>query len=165
IFRSEIARRAGRYAEAAEHIMNVLPAAVRTPDGEEVVRLVFGAFGDNARSSAALSSLRNLYDKLDAQTAEGWPMTVLALEWFALLGSMDDAHAVARRMVTRLERTGRLATLNLPPLWLPELAAFRRDPRFHELAKALGFVEYWKATRPPDGYVLQADRLVERSGA
>jgi len=92
-------------------------------------------------------------------------MNILALEWFALLGAMDDAHAVARRMVTRLERTGRLVGLNLPPLWLPELAAFRRDPRFQELAAGLGFIEYWKATRPPDGYALERGRLVERPEA
>jgi hypothetical protein len=60
-------------------------------------------------------------------------MTILTLRWFALLGAMDDAHAIAGRIATRLKRTGRLVILNLPPLWLPELAAFRRDPRFHEL--------------------------------
>ena len=49
-------------------------------------------------------------------------MTILTLEWFALLGAMDDAHAVAARILTRLEHTGRLVTLSLPPLWLPELA-------------------------------------------
>jgi len=53
---------------------------------------------------------------------DGWPMTILTLEWFALLGAMDDAHAVAARILTRLEHTGRLVTLSLPPLWLPELA-------------------------------------------
>jgi len=162
IFRSEIARRAGRYTEAAELVMPVLPPKVQALGGEEVVRLVFRAFDVKVESTAAVSALRALYAKLGHQTADGWPMAILTLQWFALLGAMDDAHAIARRIATRLERTGHLVVLNLPPLWLPELAAFRRDPRFHELTDQLGFIEYWKARGPPDGYVLEHGRLVER---
>ena len=165
IFRAETARRAGRYVEAADLVMNVLPAEVRTAGGEETVHLVFRAFGEPAERARAVSDLRALYGALDERVAEGWPMTILAIQWFALLGAMDDAHAVARRIVTRLKRTGRLVTLNLPPLWLPELAAFRRDPRFQELAAGLGFIDYWKSATPPDGYVLERGRLVARSSA
>ena len=165
IFRSETARRAGRYAEAAELIMAVLPAEFRALGGEEVVRLVFRAFGDKTGSAAAVSALRTVYAKLDPRIAEGWPVNILTLEWFALLGATDDAHAVARRIVARFERTGRLVSLNLPPIWLPELAAFRRDPRFHEFITGLGFIEYWKSTSPPDGYVLERGRLLARSDA
>jgi TolB-like protein/Tfp pilus assembly protein PilF len=162
IFRSETARRAGQYAEAAGLITTALPAEVRALGGEEVVRLVYGAFGDHAGSAAAVSALRTLYAKLDPRIAEGWPMAILTLEWYALLGAMDEAYDIAQRIATQLEHAGQLTVINLPPLWLPELAAFRRDARFDAFTAKLGFVEYWKANGPPDGYVLERGRLVER---
>ena len=33
----------------------------------------------------------------------------------------------------------------------PEGAAFRKDPRFAELARRIGIVEYWKQYGFPDG--------------
>jgi hypothetical protein len=35
--------------------------------------------------------------------------------------------------------------------WTPEGAAFRRDPRFAELAERIGMVDYWKQYGFPDG--------------
>ena len=35
--------------------------------------------------------------------------------------------------------------------WTPEGAAFRRDPRFAELATRVGMVDYWKQYGFPDG--------------
>jgi len=162
LFRAELARRAGRNAEAADLVMDVLPEAVRAAGGENVVRLLYPAFSDTARRASAVAALRTLYAGLDPRIAEGWPMTVLTLEWYVLLGAMDDAYAIARRIVEQLERAGRLTTLNLPPVWLPELAPFRRDPRFHEFVAALNLFEYWKALGPPDGYLLEHGRLVSR---
>jgi len=67
--------------------------------------------------------------------------------------------------VGQLQRTGRLTTINLPPVWLPELAAFRRDARFQEFVAGLNLMEYWKANGPPDGYLLEHGHLVERPGS
>jgi len=49
---------------------------------------------------------------------------------------------------------------NIMPIWLPDLVAFRRDPRFDEFTVRLGLHEYWKANGPPDGYALRDGRLV-----
>jgi len=49
---------------------------------------------------------------------------------------------------------------NIMPIWLPDLVAFRRDPRFDEFSVRLGLHEYWKANGPPDGYALRDGRLV-----
>ena len=49
--------------------------------------------------------------------------------------------------------------------WMPELAPFRRDPRFHEFTARLGLQKYWEAKGPPDGYLLEKGRLVERPGS
>jgi len=161
LFRAEIARRAGRNAEAADLVMGVLPDAVSAAGGADV-RLVYRAFGNGDSRVSAVAALRTLYAGLDPRIAEGWPMAILMLEWYVLLGAMDDAYAIARRIVGQLERAGRLTTLNLPPVWLPELAPFRCDPRFHEFVAALNLIEYWKARGPPDGYLLEHGRLVSR---
>jgi hypothetical protein len=34
--------------------------------------------------------------------------------------------------------------------WVPENAAFRRDPRFGKLAQRIGLVDYWKQYGYPD---------------
>ena len=69
---------------------------------------------------------------------------------------------IAQRIVTRLEQSRPLVTVNLPPIWLPELAEFRSDPRFREFTNRLGLIEYWNAHGPPDGYRLEQGRLVAR---
>jgi hypothetical protein len=79
-----------------------------------------------------------------------------------LLGAMDDAYDIAQRMVTHRGHVRRVLNISIMPIWLPELVAFRRDPRFHEFTVRLGLHEYWKANGPPDGYALQDGRLVER---
>ena len=162
IFRSQAARRRGRYAEAAELMMAVLPQGVRAAGGEDVIRLVYSAFCDVAGTSAAVSALRALYTRLDAGTAQGWPMAILGMNWYVLLGAMDEAYEIAQRFVTNFEQTRHLSNITLMPVWLPELVAFRRDPRFHEFTVRLGLPEYWKAMGPPDGYALRDGRLVER---
>ena len=137
---------------------------VRSAGGEDVVRLLYRAFGDPASRASAVAALRTLYAGLDPRIAESWPMAILTLNWYVLLGAIDDAYAIAGRVVGQLERSGRLISINLPAIWKPDLVAFRRDPRFHEFTARLGLPEYWKAHGPPDGYTLQDGRLVERPG-
>ena len=161
IFRAEIARRAGRNTEAAQLIMGVLPEAVRAAGGADVVGLLYRAFGDVANRASAVSALRTLYARLDPRIGESWPMAILTLHWYVLLGAIDDAYAIAGRIVRQLERSERLITINLPAIWKPDLVAFRRDPRFQEFTARLGLPEYWKVHGPPDGYTLQDGRLVE----
>ena len=48
------------------------------------------------------------------------------------------------------------------PLWLPEMRAFRADPRFARLAERLGMMEYWQRHGPPDDHELDARTLICR---
>jgi TolB-like protein len=164
IFRSQAARRVGRYTEAAELMMAALPAAVRAAGAEEAVKLAYRGMEDAAMAGTAVSALRGLYNRLDSRIAQGWPMAILGVNWYVLLGAMDDAYEIAMSYVTNFEQAGRLSNITLMPLWLPELVAFRRDPRFHEFTGRLGLPEYWTVNGPPDGYGLQNGRLVERPG-
>jgi hypothetical protein len=109
--------------------------------------------------------LRALYRRLEPRIAHGWLTAILFLNWYVLLGAMDDAYDSAQRLVTHLERARRLLNVNVMPIWLPDLVAFRCDPRFHEFTARLGLHAYWKANGPSDGYALQDGRLVATSGA
>jgi len=107
-----------------------------------------------------VSALRALVNKADPKVLDMWPMTVLTLNWYAILGVLDDAFDFAERLVQNLARTGVVNALNLGPLWLPEHLAFRRDPRFGDLAAALGLTDYWKEHGPPDNCEFRDGRLI-----
>ena len=63
-----------------------------------------------------------------------------ALTLLAMLGDLDDAFAQAELYEP--------ADPSAPPyLFLPMTAAMRSDPRFMPLARKLGLVAYWRATR------------------
>jgi hypothetical protein len=47
-------------------------------------------------------------------------------------------------------------------LWVLEMRAFRRDPRFQELVMRLNFMDYWKRYGPPDGCDLDGEKLICR---
>jgi hypothetical protein len=85
---------------------------------------------------------------------------MFSCNWYARLGALDDAYETTDRMVRNFKRSGILNTVNLPPFWLPELRAFRQDPRFQDLAESLGLVQYWKQRGPPEGHELRDGRLV-----
>ncbi len=65
------------------------------------------------------------------------------------LGALDVAYEIQGRMLDADPKAwlSRWATNT----WGPESAAFRRDPRFGELAARTGFADYWKQYGFPDG--------------
>ena len=54
------------------------------------------------------------------------------------------------RRSTRIRRRGS-SRWDLNHAWGPEGETFRKDPRFAELARRIGIVEYWKQYGFPDG--------------
>ena len=160
IFSSEIARRAGQYTLASRHLLPVLPASVRDHGGDDVVGLVYTALADRNRASEAVARLRALREKVDPAIIDNWPMVMLSIIWYAMLGALDDAYETAQRIVQTFRRTGILNAINLPPLWIPELRPFRLDPRFQTFVTDLRLTEYWSERGPPDGCKLDGNRLV-----
>ncbi len=49
--------------------------------------------------------------------------------------------------------------LELSLLWAPEAAEIRRDPRFGEIMKRIGLMDYWKQYGHPDDCRLDGDNL------
>jgi TolB-like protein/Tfp pilus assembly protein PilF len=160
IFRSEIARHSGQYAVAAESLIPGLPQELRAHGSEELVGLVYAALGDPDRAPQALAALRRLRKHRDLASLDKWPMIMFAVVWYAWLGALDDAYETAREIAGSFKRTGILNVLNLSPLWMPELLAFRRDARFQDFARELGLIDYWRERGPPEGCELKGERLL-----
>ncbi|HEY1725396.1 MAG TPA: winged helix-turn-helix domain-containing protein [Steroidobacteraceae bacterium] len=161
LFLAQIARAQGRHAEGAEAMLPIIPASLRSQGADDVVRQVFAACAEPSRAESALTALRALCQKADAKLLDTWPMTVLTLNWFVLLGAIDDAYRIADRLVDRFRSTRVSNSINLPPIWLAEMREFRRDPRFEKFATELGLLDFWSACGPPDGYELRDGRLSE----
>ncbi len=49
--------------------------------------------------------------------------------------------------------------LVLGVLWMPQMRAFRQDPRFQALATRLKLMDYWKQYGPPDDCALLSEQL------
>jgi TolB-like protein len=160
IFRSEIARHSEQYAVAAEYLLPGLPQELRAYGSEELVGLVYAALGDPGRAPQALAALRRLRKHRDLASLDKWPMIMFTILWYAWLGALDDAHDTAQEIVNSFKRTGILNVLNLSPLWMPELLAFRRDARFLNFARELGLIDYWRERGPPGGCELKGERLL-----
>jgi hypothetical protein len=160
IFRSQIARLSGQYAAAAEHLIPGLPRELGACGVEELVKLIYAALADPGRAPQALAGLRALRKHTELASLDNYPMLMLTVVWYAWLGALDDAHETAQAIARRYKRTGIVNVLNLIPLWMPELLAFRRDARFQTFARDLGFIDYWRERGPPDGCELQGERLL-----
>jgi TolB-like protein len=159
VFRSEAARRAGRFAEARDEILTFVPQEIRAAGGEQIVGLIFAAMEDPMRRSEAVAALSFLNAHPDLAILEEYPVSMLSLHCFSMLGALDQAYAVAERWLDAFERTGIVSVVNLASLWIPELREFRCDPRFQRFVSKLGLIDYWKHSGPPDGCDLRCGVL------
>jgi adenylate cyclase len=128
--RYDIAR---REFEAQEH----LPDAIRPLIADWI-----DAIADPAKRPEAIRRMR----RFDPNVVPQIDLLVAYLE----LGAIDIAYDI---MFDSLE-ADRMAWINdwdLAYMWSPESAGFRRDPRFQELARRTGLVDYWKQYGYPDG--------------
>ena len=160
LFRSEFARRRGQFDAAAQQFLAVLPSDLRERGGEQLVRQVYSALAEPREAPQALAGLRALYAGEALPSLEKWPMILMTICWYTWLGALDDAYETAQRIVRDFKRTGIINVVNLGPLWMPELRAFRRDERFQGLVRDLGFIDYWRERGPPEGWVLAGERLL-----
>ena len=136
----DVARRAGRYAEAAEYQAMTLPAEARQAGAVEVVRLLHKALADPAERRAAIAAL----DALNARVADAgmgsFAMLMFSMNWYTMLGDVDRAYLVSDRWLAESRRTGLSGIPFIFGFWLPEMRPFRADPRFQELARRMGLI-------------------------
>jgi hypothetical protein len=161
MLRSQAARHAGDFESALREVKAALPERCRAT-GYRSVELIYAALERRSMSNAALAAL----EELRAGAAEDFPgagtVRMLVMNWGTALGALNLAFAVAGEVVRHLHAAGSISINSLlPPLWLPEMRPFRRDPRFQQFAIELGFMPYWEMHGAPDGHELRHGKLVE----
>ena len=159
---SNAACRSGRYLEAADHMVKVLPPEVRASGGIEVLGSIYAAVEDESRRAAAVEVLRSLRAKAEGpKSMDSGLMVVLAMQWYTMLGALDHAYDVANRALDEFKRSGFVGA-NWGGLWLPEMRPFRRDARFQTFAAHLGLMDFWLRYGPPDDCELRDGKLICR---
>jgi adenylate cyclase len=66
------------------------------------------------------------------------------------LGALDVAFSIIRQSLDN-DKNSWLHDWDFSSVWSPEMAPFRKDPRFSALAERIGLVDYWKQYGYPDG--------------
>lgn len=145
---AKLAMRAHEYTQAAQLYVIDLSDTLRASGAAEVITLVLEAIGDPTRRPKAIEALGELVRTTPPQ-ALGHQIRKRCVLWFVLLGALDDAFAFANATLDHIRDTGTVPT-GWAIVWLPEMVAFRADPRFIAIAQRLGLVEYWKTYGAPD---------------
>lgn len=143
------ATRKGRYVEAADRAVAVLPLDIRDAGGEAALRQSFAALEHPSQQPAALAALRKLTAAPvweQADTWGRWPVLFL----LAKLGATDELYDEMSWML-RKEGDRFPQIIAIGSLWSSDLRIFRRDRRFSTLVERLGLVDYWRRVGPPDG--------------
>lgn len=162
LLQSDLALHEGANGDAAAAMSRLIERELAVPEGASVVRSVFGAFDEPAARAEASEAAARLLAKAE-QSGTVWGHfgnLGLFLAWQVRLGNLDAAFAVAGRIVTRWRETGVLATASVTRMWSPDMAPFRRDPRFQELVRDLDLFRFWQRHGPPDGHTIENDRLI-----
>jgi hypothetical protein len=156
---SEVARRAGRYAEAAEYQAMTLPAEARQAGAVEVVHLLHKAMADPAERRNAIAALDALNGQGPDKGMGSFAMLMFSMNWYTMLGDVDRAYLVSDRWLAESRRTGLSGIPFIFGFWLSEMRPFRADPRFQELARQMGFITYWEKFGSPDDCQLRSGTL------
>ena len=154
----QLALRAGRYGEAAEHMLASLPQRVRAETGARAVELLCQSYADASYRARAVSALRELEASLSTEETDP-PMRKRFMLWYSRIDAINEAYDLAARALDHYEAQGSIGGA-WGVLWLPEMRAFRGDLRFQQFARRLRFFDYWSEYGPPDGHALSGDTLV-----
>ncbi|HEV2700763.1 MAG TPA: winged helix-turn-helix domain-containing protein [Steroidobacteraceae bacterium] len=154
------AARRGDYKQAADHAVKTLPSALLASGGAEMVRLACSALGDPTQQPAALHALDGLTQAAAWKNADSLGRQFV-LYLFAKFSALESLNNEMYQMFPAGGTTGP-DIVAVGSLWLPEMRAFRQDPRFKALVSRLKMTDYWTEYGPPDGCDLKDTELVCR---
>ncbi len=157
---AQLAIRAGRYADAAEHLAHALPHRAQGKGSSRTIELMCSALKNPARRHAASASLRVLQASLQSAEFDP-PMRKRLMLWHTQLGAVDYAYDLFFRSLGHYEQAGTVGSA-WGVLWLPEMLPFRLDARFQQCVARLRLVEFWAEHGPPDGCELRGTTLICR---
>jgi adenylate cyclase len=134
-----VAMRRGQWADARRLIQEGenVPAEIRP----QAVRYV-DAIADPSIRAQVVAELRAIDPKIVPQLE--------LIEPYIRLGQLDLVYELLFKALDE-DPMSWSSRWDLNHAWGPEGAAFRKDPRFAELARRIGIVEYWKQYGFPDG--------------
>ncbi|HEU5135830.1 MAG TPA: protein kinase [Steroidobacteraceae bacterium] len=153
---ADVARRAGRHAEAVEYQTLAMPEAMRQSDGAATVRLLYEALRSPAQRETALRSFDALAARLRDAGTTSFASLMFCINGYAMLGDLDRAYAASAQWLQLSANSGLSGIPHNSGFWLPEMRAFRADPRFETLASNMGLVAWWRRYGAPDHCELSA---------
>lgn len=165
LLQSQIHFSSGNITGATQAMAQLAVREFAVPGAGGAIEAVFAALSGAGDPVAARAAVMALFEAAD-RSGTLWTHPAspgLVINWLARLDALNAAFAVAQRIVGRWQQTGRLTTASLNLFWLPEMAPFRRDPRFQQLVRELDLIRFWQTYGPPDGHRLVGLRLVEQS--
>ena len=132
------ALRAGRFDDAMEYQTLAMPGAIRDADGAATIRLLHEALKSRAQREKALLALDALAGRLRDAGTTSFASLMFCMNWYAMLGDLDRAYAVSSQWLQLSVDSGLSGIPHNAGFWLPEMSAFRADPRFESLASRMG---------------------------
>jgi TolB-like protein len=156
--RGHIELRAGRSEAAAQTLIETLDAPMQTAGGAEAVRLMCKALTGAESTQKAAAALQRVEAQLRIEDLDQLAHKRF-IGWYAMLGALDLSYAFAARALDHDARSGTVGSA-WAVLWLPELRAFRADPRFQTFAARLGLLPFWEQYGPPDGGSMSEGRVI-----
>jgi TolB-like protein len=155
------ATRQGHYVDAADRLVEILPADVRNAGAAEAVKLFYAALADPMKKPAARQALESLEYKLESgDINRGYRQNFMIL-CFTMLDALDQAYSAANHLLDEYARSGIVGD-TWGGLWYPEMRPFRKDPRFQSFVTRLNLIDYWKQYGPPDDCDLKDGKLTCR---
>jgi adenylate cyclase len=128
---------AGHWPQAAALLVD--PASPSTVGAQDYGPLALKALISKAPADS--EAVRQAANAAKAAGAQGGFFTADSIHWLVILGDLDDAFALAERFQPGHAAQGSTTAF----LFSPQMAPFRRDPRFIRLAARLGLAGYWTA--------------------
>lgn len=134
--------RRGAFGQAEAWARQALPPVLHGLGGNEVLATLYAALAEPSQAPQASRALEAFAPALampqvDARTRAFF---VVAL---ATLGSLDGAYGLIERFL--FAAATEQHSVDLSELWLPEMQAFRADPRFADLVDRTGLAAHWRA--------------------
>jgi DNA-binding winged helix-turn-helix (wHTH) protein len=153
-----LALRAGRHPDAAAHLIAGLSPRVHAAGGSKAIESLCAALEHQAPRGAATAALDDLESRLQPEDLDQ-PMRKRLLLWLTMLADQDAAYAFLWRCLDHYARAGTVGSA-WGFLWLPEMQAFRSDPRFQQFISRVRLIDYWREYGAPDGCELRDGVLV-----
>lgn len=155
------ATRSEQYAKAATLTGSCFSMSVQGGDTIAAVGAFYAALSDRAKTRQAIAALQELARHLDPRAID-INLRKDLIGYFTQLGALDEAYALANQTLDEIARSSGTIGNAWGVLWIPEMRAFRRDPRFQAFAARLKLFDYWRRYGPPDECDLNGETLVCR---